>query len=157
METSGIDEFLTRRLAEQADFLEAACMNGVAQQSVEPDKQSSRAAPAPAGPQKGRNEFERCNPLVSFSVYLTWVILMVMAHFRELLRKYGVEKNLAAVERPDQRVGFLAARTLPCRISRHFTARSSRSTPETVTTGCATSSRGRSAARPAPRSPCWTG
>lgn len=35
---------------------------------------------------------------------MTWVILMLMAYFREFLRYYGFEKNLAAVERKEQRV-----------------------------------------------------
>lgn len=53
-----------------------------------------------------KNEFEKCNRFVSFSVYMTWVILMIMAYFREFLRHYGFEKNLAAVERKEQRVSL---------------------------------------------------
>uniref|UniRef100_A0A915DJB7 serine C-palmitoyltransferase n=1 Tax=Ditylenchus dipsaci TaxID=166011 RepID=A0A915DJB7_9BILA len=49
------------------------------------------------------NEFERCNKIVSFSVYMTWIILMVHAYLREFLRYYGFEQNKSAVERPEQR------------------------------------------------------
>ncbi|KAI1723289.1 aminotransferase class I and II domain-containing protein [Ditylenchus destructor] len=63
--------------------------------------------PSPSQPPKqanqAPNEFERCNRLVSFSVYMTWFILMVHAYVREFLRYYGFEENKAAVERQEQR------------------------------------------------------
>ncbi|KAK0413605.1 hypothetical protein QR680_006899 [Steinernema hermaphroditum] len=49
------------------------------------------------------NEFEHCNRLIAFSVYFTWMLLLVFAYIREFLRKYGFEKNKAAVELEKQR------------------------------------------------------
>uniref|UniRef100_A0A7E4W3D0 serine C-palmitoyltransferase n=1 Tax=Panagrellus redivivus TaxID=6233 RepID=A0A7E4W3D0_PANRE len=49
------------------------------------------------------NEFEHCNPLMQSAVYLAWFILLIMAYFREFLRKSGFEKNKAAVELEKQK------------------------------------------------------
>lgn len=53
--------------------------------------------------QKVPNEFEKCNWFVSFSVYMTWFILMIEAYFREFLRNCGLEANKSALERPEQK------------------------------------------------------
>uniref|UniRef100_A0A1I8A8X2 serine C-palmitoyltransferase n=1 Tax=Steinernema glaseri TaxID=37863 RepID=A0A1I8A8X2_9BILA len=44
------------------------------------------------------NEFEKSNRLIAFSVYFTWMLLLLFAYIREFLRKYGFEENKAAVE-----------------------------------------------------------
>ncbi|KAL7077970.1 hypothetical protein ACQ4LE_002998 [Meloidogyne hapla] len=49
------------------------------------------------------DEYEKCNFLVSFSVYFTWFILTVFAYIREFLRYYGFEQNKAACERLEMR------------------------------------------------------
>ncbi|VDK80566.1 unnamed protein product [Litomosoides sigmodontis] len=43
------------------------------------------------------------NFLTSLSVYFCWTVLMIFAFFRELLRRHSIEKNFAAVERPEQK------------------------------------------------------
>ncbi|KAI6222916.1 Aminotran-1-2 domain-containing protein [Aphelenchoides fujianensis] len=101
-----INDFLNRRL-EHADLVAektAAKRNDEEKSEVAVDRQPPEDE-KPTGEEKIRhkNEFEKCNRLVSFSVYTTWLILMIMAYFREFLRKYGFEKNLAAVEREEQR------------------------------------------------------
>ncbi|KAL3986152.1 Serine palmitoyltransferase 2 domain protein [Acanthocheilonema viteae] len=50
-----------------------------------------------------RNEFEQKSFITSLSVYFCWTVLMIFAFFRELLRNHGIEKNFAAVERPEQK------------------------------------------------------
>ena len=55
-------------------------------------------------PQRCPNEFEHCNKLLQLSVYFAWFVLLVMAYVREFLRKYGFEKNKAAVELEKQKV-----------------------------------------------------
>ncbi|TKR88540.1 hypothetical protein L596_012766 [Steinernema carpocapsae] len=53
--------------------------------------------------QRPPNEFEKTNGFIAFSVYFTWMLLLVFAYIREFLRKYGFEKNKAAVELEKQR------------------------------------------------------
>ncbi|KAK6109439.1 Serine palmitoyltransferase 2 [Brugia pahangi] len=48
------------------------------------------------------NEFDQKSFLTSLSVYFCWTILMIFAFLRELLRRHGIEKNFAAVERPEE-------------------------------------------------------
>uniref|UniRef100_A0A8R1XZT9 serine C-palmitoyltransferase n=1 Tax=Onchocerca volvulus TaxID=6282 RepID=A0A8R1XZT9_ONCVO len=41
--------------------------------------------------------------LTSLSTYFCWSVLFIFALLREFLRKHGIEKNLAAAERPEQK------------------------------------------------------
>uniref|UniRef100_A0A0R3S6N2 Aminotran_1_2 domain-containing protein n=1 Tax=Elaeophora elaphi TaxID=1147741 RepID=A0A0R3S6N2_9BILA len=50
-----------------------------------------------------RNESDQKSFFTSLSVYFCWTVLMIFAFLRELLRKHGIEKNFAAVERPEQK------------------------------------------------------
>jgi hypothetical protein len=74
---------------------------------------------------------------------MAWMILMIMASFREFLRKYGIEKNKAAVERPEQRVrnSYWLCLMGCFRALRRCIVPSKPCTRGTVTTECATYSR----------------
>ncbi|KAH7730386.1 Protein SPTL-2 a [Aphelenchoides avenae] len=117
VDSTAINDLLNRHLLEHTDILEMAYgkelkdldnnhnaydakliarENTANKASAQNDIDESDKAHAP-------NEFERCHPLISWTVYMAWMILMIMASFREFLRKYGIEKNKAAVERPEQR------------------------------------------------------
>ncbi|MCP9264474.1 SPTC2 [Dirofilaria immitis] len=63
-----------------------------------------------------KNEFEklmtlscRKSLLTSFCICFCWSVLLIFALLREFLRKHGIERNLAAVERPEQKVGGFRA------------------------------------------------
>lgn len=116
--TSAITEFLNRRFVEHTDILEMDysknCSNSALNTSDIINDDSDYAEKTNINQnnkslnenfwihKNASNEFERCNKLISFSVYLTWIILMIHAYIREFLRYYGFEKNKAAVERPEQ-------------------------------------------------------
>ncbi|KAI6189860.1 Aminotran-1-2 domain-containing protein [Aphelenchoides bicaudatus] len=105
MSLNEINDFLNRRLPNHADIVEYK--NKATNEVLNDDAAQADGKEFYEHNQDGetvhcQNEFEKCNRFVSFSVYMTWVILMVMAYFREFLRKYGFEKNLAAVERKEQ-------------------------------------------------------
>ncbi|KAI6186643.1 Serine palmitoyltransferase 2 [Aphelenchoides besseyi] len=100
-----INDFLNRRIADHANIV--TDKSNQKNENQRSETFTSNLGNNETGDSNERvrykNEFEKCNRFISFSVYTTWLILMVMAYFREFLRKYGFEKNLAAVEREEQR------------------------------------------------------
>uniref|UniRef100_A0AC35U991 Aminotran_1_2 domain-containing protein n=1 Tax=Rhabditophanes sp. KR3021 TaxID=114890 RepID=A0AC35U991_9BILA len=56
-----------------------------------------------AGVVRAPNEFEETSKFIALKVYMSWIFLLIHAHFREFLRSYGFEKNKSAVELPSQR------------------------------------------------------
>ncbi|WKY10852.1 hypothetical protein Q1695_002868 [Nippostrongylus brasiliensis] len=113
-----IDDFMHRQLQERTDILECAWHKR--QDEAEADEQSddNEVSDKPLHDSKdfgektdiygdissrAPNEFEHISRFSKFSVYISWIVLLIFAYIRETLRKWGLENDKASKELEKQK------------------------------------------------------
>ncbi|EYC19227.1 hypothetical protein Y032_0025g1249 [Ancylostoma ceylanicum] len=109
-----IDDFMHRQLQERTDILECAWQNGHDEVEEQPDEaeltkveEKPEHEPEDLGEKRdiygnvtkrAPNEFEHLSRFTKFSVYFSWIVLLVFAYIRETLRRWGLENDKASKE-----------------------------------------------------------
>ncbi|VDL72079.1 unnamed protein product [Nippostrongylus brasiliensis] len=108
-----IDDFMHRQLQERTDILECAWHKR--QDEAEADEQSDDNEVSTETlhdskdfgektdiygdiSSRAPNEFEHISRFSKFSVYISWIVLLIFAYIRETLRKWGLENDKASKE-----------------------------------------------------------